>query len=47
MLSNAGMAKQTERFRLALRTILRSHLALWLGLVTARYEQRRGTVLYA
>jgi hypothetical protein len=29
MQSNAGMAKQTEECRLALRANLRSHLALW------------------
>jgi hypothetical protein len=47
MLSNVGMAKQTKGHRLALCTILRPHLALWLDLVAAQYEQRRGTVLYA
>jgi hypothetical protein len=47
MLSNAGMVKQTEGRRLALRIILRPQLALWLGLVGTRYEQSRGTILYA
>jgi len=47
MRSNAGMSKQTERRRLALRTILIPQLALWSGLVGARYEQSRDTALYA
>lgn len=47
MLSNAGIAKQTEGCRLALRAILRPQLALWVGLIGACYEKGRGTVLYA